>query len=102
MMKRRNCLICITMSYIQYFGFRFARSVGLADQISARKFLEAAQAVNNPALFYSVYKFFEQRNVRLKGTPNFAKGELCQPFVDHFKMLFNDCNTEVSAKIYFK
>ncbi|KAL0279494.1 UNVERIFIED_CONTAM: hypothetical protein PYX00_001037 [Menopon gallinae] len=73
---------------------RFARSVGLADQISARKFLEAAQAVNNPALFYSVYKFFEQRNVRLKGTPNFAKGELCQPFVDHFKTLFNECNTE--------
>lgn len=69
----------------------------MIDSISARKFLEAAQATNNPSLFYSVYKFFEQRNLRLKGSANFAKGELCDSFVEHFKRLFID-KIEVSVK----
>lgn len=74
------------------YWFRFARSVGLADQISARKFLEAAQATNNPTVFYSVFKFFEQRNQRLRGTTAFSESALCQSFVEHMKNLFSDQN----------
>jgi len=53
---------------------RFVRSVGTADQVSARKFLEAAQNTNDAMLFYTVFKFFEQRNVRLRGSPQFPQG----------------------------
>ncbi|KAK6623931.1 hypothetical protein RUM43_004763 [Polyplax serrata] len=67
---------------------RFARNVGLSDQLSARKFLEAAQATNNDTLFYSVYNFFEQRNQRLRGTTSFSESALCHSFVEHMKNLF--------------
>ena len=48
--------------------------MGAADQVSARKFLEAAQGANDAMLFYTVFKLFEQRNIRLLGNPQFPKG----------------------------
>lgn len=54
--------------------FRFAQSVGLVDQVSARKFLEAAKATENPMIFFTVFRFFEQRNVRLRGNAKFHSG----------------------------
>ena len=39
-------------------------------------------------LFYTVFKFFEQRNVRMRGTPKFAQGEHCEQYVRHFEDLF--------------
>jgi hypothetical protein len=51
------------------------RSVGVVDQVSARKFLEAAKSTGDPTIFYAVFKFFEQRNQRLKGSTAFSKGE---------------------------
>lgn len=69
-------------------AIRFAQSVGLVDQVSARKFLEAAKATENPMTFFTVFRFFEQRNVRLRGNAKFHSGEHCDPYVDHFKQLF--------------
>jgi len=57
-----------------HFG-RFVRSVGVVDQVSARKFLEAAKSTADSAIFYAVFKFFEQRNQRIKGSSAFGKGE---------------------------
>lgn len=54
---------------------RFVRSVGVVDQVSARKFLEAAKSTEDSAIFYAVFKFFEQRNQRIKGSSAFGKGE---------------------------
>jgi hypothetical protein len=51
------------------------RSIGAVDQVSARKFLEAAKSTGDPTIFYAVFKFFEQRNRRLKGSSAFSKGE---------------------------
>ncbi|KAJ8033464.1 Regulator of MON1-CCZ1 complex [Holothuria leucospilota] len=69
-------------------ALRFLRSVGGADNASARKFLEAAQNVGEPMLFYTVFKFFEQRNLRLRGNPQFMSGEHCEKYVKHFESLF--------------
>lgn len=69
-------------------AIRFAQSVGMAEQISARKFLEAAKASDNAMMFYTVFRFFEQRNIRLRGNPKFHAGEHCDPYVEHFKSLF--------------
>lgn len=74
-------------------ALRFVRSMGSVDQISARKFLEAAKATGDATIFYSVFKFFEQRNQRLKGGTAFAKGEHCEAYVRHFQQLFSDVNT---------
>ncbi|XP_058803853.1 regulator of MON1-CCZ1 complex [Phymastichus coffea] len=82
-------------------ALRYIRSVGKADQVCARKFLEAAKAADDPTLFYSVYKFFEQRNVRLHNTTGFAKSERCSTYVQHFKTLFqttdNGCNSDTMS-----
>lgn len=83
---------------------RYVRSVGKADEVCARKFLEAAKANGDPILFYSVYKFFEQRNLRLHNTTAFAKSERCQAYVQHFKTLFqttdnNGCNSDSNSNL---
>lgn len=84
-------------------ALRYVRSVGMIDQISARKFLEAAKASNDPTLFHSVFKFFEQRNLRLRNTTAFTRGEHCQPYVQHFKYLFqgtdNGCNSDTNSNV---
>ncbi|XP_076635775.1 regulator of MON1-CCZ1 complex protein bulli [Colletes latitarsis] len=84
-------------------ALRYVRSVGMVDQVSARKFLEAAKATEDATLFHSVFKFFEQRNVRLHNTTAFSKGEHCQPYVQHFKYLFhgtdNGCNSDTNSNV---
>ncbi|KAJ9577097.1 hypothetical protein L9F63_006334, partial [Diploptera punctata] len=69
-------------------ALRFVRSVGVVDQVSARKFLEAAKATADSTVFYAVYKFFEQRNQRHKGNTTFGKGEHCESYVKHYQTLF--------------
>ena len=44
------------------------------EAISARKFLEAAQNSNDTTVFYGVYKYFQQRNQRARGSTAFLKG----------------------------
>ncbi|XP_043284162.1 regulator of MON1-CCZ1 complex isoform X2 [Venturia canescens] len=80
-------------------ALRYVRSVGMTDQISARKFLEAAKTSNDSTQFHSVFKFFEQRNVRLRNTTSFTRGEHCQSYVRHFDYLFhgNEENTSEST-----
>lgn len=84
-------------------ALRYVRSVGMADQVSARKFLEAAKATDDATLFHSVFKFFEQRNLRLHNTTAFTKGEHCQLYVQHFKYLFqgtdNECNSDTNSNV---
>lgn len=84
-------------------ALRYVRSVGMVDQVSARKFLEAAKATDNATLFHSVFKFFEQRNLRLHNTTAFTRGEHCQPYVQYFKYLFqgtdNECNSDTNSNI---
>ncbi|KAK8400903.1 hypothetical protein O3P69_002579 [Scylla paramamosain] len=71
-------------------ALRYARSVGLAESVSARKFLEAAMGSGSDQVFYSTFTFFSLRNTRLRGNPAFAKGEHCEVFVEHYKKLFGE------------
>lgn len=54
-------------------ALRLANSLSGADWISARKYLEAAAKSNDSVVFYTVYNFFVERNVRLRGSPEFLK-----------------------------
>ncbi|XP_014671760.1 PREDICTED: uncharacterized protein C18orf8-like [Priapulus caudatus] len=82
-------IIEVLLSTHQLFSaLRFVKTVGQVDQISARKFLEVALSTENNQLFYTVFKFFEQRNLRLRGRPDFPKGEHCESYVKHFESLY--------------
>lgn len=54
-------------------ALRLANKLAGADSLSARKYLEAAKKTNNPIIFYTVYTWFQQRNIRQRGSPDFLK-----------------------------
>jgi hypothetical protein len=56
-------------------ALRFIRGIGGHDNISARKFLDAAKQTEDNMLFYTIFRFFEQRNQRLRGNPHFTPGK---------------------------
>ncbi len=60
--------------YKRLYLRRFARDTIPVEGISARKFLEAAQNSQDPSVFFGVYKYFQQRNRRARGSPAFLKG----------------------------
>ncbi|XP_046571702.1 LOW QUALITY PROTEIN: regulator of MON1-CCZ1 complex-like [Haliotis rubra] len=69
-------------------ALRFIRSVGIQDTVSARKFLETAMHTEDNMLFFTVFKFFEQRNLKLKQNPRFQPGDYCEQYVRQFESLF--------------
>ncbi|XP_050402263.1 regulator of MON1-CCZ1 complex [Patella vulgata] len=69
-------------------ALRFIRSVGIVDTVSSRKFLEAGLNTSDDMLFYTVFKFFEARNLRLRSNPRFQQGEHCEHYVKHFESVF--------------
>uniref|UniRef100_A0A0B6Z3C7 Mic1 domain-containing protein n=1 Tax=Arion vulgaris TaxID=1028688 RepID=A0A0B6Z3C7_9EUPU len=69
-------------------ALRFIRSVGIVDNVSSRKFLEAALNINDNMIFYTVFKFFEHRNHRLRSNPRFQTGEHCEQYVKQFEVLY--------------
>ncbi|XP_036060946.1 regulator of MON1-CCZ1 complex isoform X2 [Onychomys torridus] len=71
-------------------ALRFIRGIGGHDNISARKFLDAAKQTDDVMLFYTIFRFFEQRNQRLRGNPNFTPGEHCEEHVAFFKQVFGE------------
>ncbi|KAK2506602.1 hypothetical protein MC885_012984, partial [Smutsia gigantea] len=71
-------------------ALRFIRGIGGHDNISARKFLDAAKQTEDNMLFYTIFRFFEQRNQRLRGSPHFTPGEHCEEHVAFFRQVFGD------------
>lgn len=93
MLKRLNTaneeIIEVLLSKRQLLpALRYVRATGAEDSISPRKFLEVASNPEDSMLFYTVYKFFEQRNMRLRGSPDFAPGEHCDMYVKRFESRF--------------
>lgn len=91
-------------------ALRFIQNHANIDSISARKFLDVAFSSGDTKLFYTVYKFFELRNLRIRGSPAFATGlylmldfnaltlyfelgEHCETFVHHFEQLFGSTSS---------
>jgi hypothetical protein len=71
-------------------AIRYAQSVGLGDEISAKKFLETTVKLNDHLVFYNVFKYFEDRNVKLRGSPLFKPDEDCDSFTKHFLENFSN------------
>ncbi|CAK9806672.1 Regulator of MON1-CCZ1 complex [Anthophora plagiata] len=81
----------------------YVRSVGMVNQVSGRKFLEAAKATEDPMLFYSVFEFLKQRNSYLHDSAVFTKEELCEIYLQYFKYLpqgiDNGCNSDTNSNV---
>ena len=56
-------------------SLRYIQLHGDIDSVSARKFLDFAKNSGDRTLFYLIFKFFEERNMRLRGSPEFAQGK---------------------------
>ena len=71
-------------------ALRFIRSIGpgAVASVSARRFLEAAMNSGDDMLFFTVYQFFEQRNIQLRRSRAFLPGEGCERFEQHYQKLF--------------
>ncbi|XP_018789657.1 PREDICTED: uncharacterized protein C18orf8 [Bactrocera latifrons] len=69
-------------------ALRLARNSMNNDSISARKFLEAAQKTKDDLVFHSVFKYFQLRNLRQRGTMDFLKSEQCAEFVQYYSNLY--------------
>lgn len=54
-------------------ALRMANTLSGTDTLSARKYLEAAKKTNDRVVFYSVYTWFQHRNIRQRGQPDFLK-----------------------------
>ena len=69
-------------------ALRYLQSIDAVDSASPRKFLEAALSTGENMTFFTVYRFFQQRNIRLRKQPGFAPGEQCELYEKHFRKLF--------------
>ena len=69
-------------------ALRFSIQIGIAEQLNPAKFLEQAKSLNDSSIYHEVFKFFEDRNIRLRGNPNFTVDENCEIYVKHFMNLF--------------
>jgi len=80
-------------------ALNLVKSNGLVDTVSARKFLEAAEKTEDRMLFFNVFSFFEERNLRLRGSGNFSRGEQCDPYVRKFKEMFLEKSCPPSEQV---
>lgn len=55
-------------------ALRFVKANSMKNTVSARKFLESAYESNDDMLFFDTYKFFENRNIQLRGKKEFSAG----------------------------
>ena len=70
-------------------ALRYVRATEKVDSVSARQFLEAAANEDDRSIFYTVYKFFEERNIRLRKHSGFPPDERCQPYEQLFRKYYS-------------
>jgi hypothetical protein len=70
-------------------ALRFAQTAGLTDTLTPKRALEAAKDLKDPLIFYTVFKYFEERNLRLRGNSSFYPQENCELYIKYFSELFN-------------
>ncbi|KAH7645289.1 regulator of MON1-CCZ1 complex protein bulli isoform X2 [Dermatophagoides farinae] len=69
-------------------ALRYVEKHGDIYSVSARKFLEAAFATKDVKIFHQVYKFFQLRNLKLRNSLEFVKGENCIIYERQFENIF--------------
>jgi hypothetical protein len=83
-------------------ALRFAIQMGLDESLMPGKFLETAKDLNDPQIYYEVFKFFEERNLRLRNTRAFKSDDNCDIYVRHFSSLFQPKMASVLTAKFFE
>ncbi len=83
-------------------ALRFAIQMGLDESLMPGKFLETAKDLNDPQIYYEVFKFFEERNLRLRNTRAFKSDDNCGIYVRHFSSLFQPKMASVLTAKFFE
>ena len=92
-------IIEVLLSHKQILpALRYIRSIGKTDVVSSRLFLDAAERTKDKMLFHTVYKFFEERNIRLRKNAHFPPDEHCVSYETLYNELFPP--TATFATIY--
>lgn len=71
-------------------AIRYAQSNNLNEFLLPKKFFEATKELNDPLVFYSVFKYFEDKNIKERGTPKFKPEDDCDIFSKYFIDLFQN------------
>ena len=66
-------------------ALKYIKAAEKIDSVSARQFLEAAANEDDKMLFFTVYRFFEDRNIRLRKRVEFPAEEQCEQYEQLFK-----------------
>ena len=77
-------------------ALKYLQSTDAIDSAAPRKFLSAALKTGDTCVFYTVFTYFQERNLRLRKSVNFAKGEQCEKYEKAFKKMFG--NTSKTSK----
>jgi len=69
------------------------------DAAAPRKFLDSALHTNDDMVFYTVFTFFQQRNLKLRKSLKFVRGEQCEMYEKIFEKKFKSkveklCNVD--------
>ncbi|XP_055335679.1 regulator of MON1-CCZ1 complex-like [Paramacrobiotus metropolitanus] len=74
-----------------FAAMRLLQAAGVVQHeayLTPRKFLEPALTSGDRMLFYSVFRYFQMRNNRLRGSSKFLSEELCDDIVFQFETMF--------------
>jgi len=69
-------------------ALKFMQSIDTIDSAAPRKFLSAALKTGDDMVFYTVFTFFQQRNLKLKRNSRFVVGDQCEQYERMFERKF--------------
>jgi hypothetical protein len=87
--------ILLTKGYV-ISAIRYAHSNGLAELINAKKYLDYAKDMDDKYTYYAVYKYFDDRNLKLFNSPLFENDDPSDDvYTRHFMDLFKQPDATV-------
>ena len=69
-------------------ALKFMQNNEIIDSAAPRKFLEAAAKSKDDMVFYTVFTFFQQRNLKMKKSSRFVVGDQCEVYERMFEKKF--------------
>ena len=69
-------------------ALKFMQANDFIDSAAPRKFLEAAAKSQDDMTFYTVFTFFQQRNLKMKKSSRFVVGDQCEVYEKMFEKKF--------------
>ena len=79
-------------------ALKYMQNVDIVHSAAPRKFLEAAVKTEDDVIFHAVFTFFQQRNVKLRKSSKFVRGEQCESYEKIFEKKFGPVRTDLGKE----